>query len=254
MLLGTLGFMAIEKLSPADAFYFSIVTVATVGYGDIHPATPLGKIFAILLIITGVGTFLGVIANATEMMLNKREEQARQQKLNMVVGLFFSEIGTRLLAHFSKCDQQLETIRNHLIVNKHWGDQAFFDVSERLRQYTYVINKDTMRLEDLRVFLESKTDLLLRLLENPILLEHESFAELLRGVFHLREELLSREDLGELPDMDRAHIAADISRAYTLLVHQWLGYMRHLKNHYPYLFSLAMRTNPFDKKASPIVR
>lgn len=56
--------MLAEDLSPVDALYFSIVTMATVGYGDIHPVTPLGKIFAIVMIFCGVGTFLGVVAGA----------------------------------------------------------------------------------------------------------------------------------------------------------------------------------------------
>jgi len=38
-----------------------------------------------------------------------------------------------------------------------------------------------------------------------------------------------------------------------LLVQEWLDYMEYLKVNYPYLFSLAMRTNPFDRKASPVV-
>jgi hypothetical protein len=41
---------------------------------------------------------------------------------------------------------------------------------------------------------------------------------------------------------------------YGLLVIEWLKYMQHLKQQYPYLFSLAMRTNPFDANASAIVR
>lgn len=45
-----------------------------------------------------------------------------------------------------------------------------------------------------------------------------------------------------------------MKRVYTRLVTQWLLYMRHLKDHYPYLFSLAMRTNPFDEDAKPIVK
>ena len=60
--VGTFGFMAAEGLTIADAFYFSIVTVATVGYGDISPVTAAGKILSVFLIITGVGTFLGVVA------------------------------------------------------------------------------------------------------------------------------------------------------------------------------------------------
>jgi hypothetical protein len=93
-----------------------------------------------------------------------------------------------------------------------------------------------------------------RLLENPTLLEHESFTDLLRAVFHLAEELAYREDLSQSPGTDRAHLEGDINRAYHLLVHQWLDYMEYLKMNYPYLFSLAMRTNPFDRQASPIVK
>jgi voltage-gated potassium channel len=53
---GTLGFMAIEDLSPLDAFYMTVVTMATVGFGDIVPRTTAGKIFTMVLIVLGVGT------------------------------------------------------------------------------------------------------------------------------------------------------------------------------------------------------
>ncbi len=69
MVFGTIGIMVAEGLSFADAAYFCIVTIATVGYGDISPATPLGKTLEILLIMTGAGTFLSVVANATDLFL-----------------------------------------------------------------------------------------------------------------------------------------------------------------------------------------
>ena len=47
MILGTVGFVLIEKKTVVESAYFVIVTVATVGYGDIHPATQLGRIFTI---------------------------------------------------------------------------------------------------------------------------------------------------------------------------------------------------------------
>jgi hypothetical protein len=43
-------------------------------------------------------------------------------------------------------------------------------------------------------------------------------------------------------------------RSYILLISEWLDYMRHLKENYPYLFSFAMRTNPFDPDASPEIK
>jgi len=86
-----------------------------------------------------------------------------------------------------------------------------------------------------------------------MLLEHQSFTELLQAVFHLAEELERRGDLFSIPDSDVAHLQKDVERVYRLLCSEWLSYMNHLKNHYPYLFSLAMRINPFDTSASVIV-
>jgi hypothetical protein len=87
-------------------------------------------------------------------------------------------------------------------------------------------------------------------MENPNLLEHESFSNLLLAVFHLTEELDKRVDLRKLPASDYAHLRGDIKRAYIILIAQWLDYMQHLHGQYPYLFSLAIRTNPFNPEAS----
>lgn len=187
-------------------------------------------------------------------LLSEREKRNRLEKLNMVVGAFFSEVGTKLLAHFSDLDPNLSEIRKHLIVSGNWSEQEFFNVSRRLRSHNYGVAIHAVDLENLRSFLVGKRDSLLRLLENPSLLEHESFTALLQAVFHLTEELDARRELTGLPATDYEHFAGDIKRAYTLLAFQWLDYMKHLKDNYPYLFSLAMRTNPFDEDASPVVK
>ena len=187
-------------------------------------------------------------------LLSEREKKARLDKLNMVIGAFFSEVGIKLLTYFSDFDPKLEEIRKQLIVTKDWSEQEFVGVSKRLKNYDYGVDIQKVNLEDLHDFLVGKRNFLLRLLENPNLLEHESFTALLRAVFHLTEELGNREDVKELPETDYKHLAGDIKRAYVQLVLQWLDYMKHLKDNYPYLFSLAMRTNPFDQEASPIVK
>ena len=253
LVLGIFGLMIIEDLSLADALYFTIVTVATVGYGDIHPATLAGKILALVLIITGVGTFLGVVANATEIMLKNRDKKTRIDKLNMVNSLFFSEIGNRLLTYFVELDPQAATLREELVVTNDWSVADFLKVNKLLKNHKYDVDIEKISQEELKTFFDGKVDLLLRLLENPVLLERESFTETIRAVFHFREELLLRHDISQLPEPDKKHLAGDIKRAYKLLAHHWLDYMKHLKNNYPYLFSLAMRTNPFDRNASPII-
>ncbi len=253
VVLGTIGFALIEEKSLVDSFYFTIVTVSTVGYGDIHPATGAGKLLAVALIVTGVGAFLGVIAKATEMMLERRQSLDRLDKMNMIIGVFFSELGIRLMAAFSDYDPDLDSIKEDLVVKEVWHKGDFRRVHDKLKSYKYGIDEELMDLEYLSGLLSGSRDQLVRLLENPTLHEHESFTALLRAVFHLTEEFSYRDDLSGLPDSDKAHLAGDAKRAYHLLVYQWLDHMRFLKDNYPYLFALAMRTNPFDRTASPIV-
>ena len=187
-------------------------------------------------------------------VLAEREKRSMLEKLNMIIGAFYSEVGSPLLAYFSDFDPRLEQIRNDLVITAQWCEEDFSKISRRLKSYKYGLDIHKVDLETLRDLLGIKRDFLLRLLENPNLLEHESFTGLLMAVFHLMQELVNREDLTELPETDKAHLVADMERAYSLLVYEWLNYMRHLESNYPYLFSLAMRTNPFDKSASPVVR
>lgn len=253
MLTGTFGFMITEKLSFSDSIYFTVVTVATVGYGDIHPVTAEGKILAIILIVTGVSTFLGVIANATELLLNKREKEIRLEKLNIIIGVFFSEAGTKLLTYFIDYDLEIEDISRNLTINADWTEKEFLTADKLIRTHGYNIDKNKVDFEGMHRFLQEKSNLFLRLMENQNLLEHESFTDLLRAILHLKEELLSRENFTGLPDTDYTHMSGDIKRVYGILVPQWLNYMRYLKNNYPYLFSLAARMNPFNTQRSPVV-
>ncbi len=253
MVFGTLGFSLIEGRGLGDALYFTIVTVSTVGYGDVHPVTGPGKVLAAVLIVTGVGAFLAVIANVTGMVLERRERRYRFQKMNMIIGVFFSELGNSLMSVFSESDPDFKAIEKDLIVTGDWTEADFGRVHDRLKGYTCNIDPKEVDLACLSELMAGKRELLIRLMENPTLHEHESFTDLLRAVFHLAEEFDYREDLNTLPQTDRAHLAGDAKRAYRLLVEQWLGYMRFLKDEYPYLFALAMRTNPFDRAASPIV-
>jgi voltage-gated potassium channel Kch len=62
LVIGATFFHYTEKLSWLDAFYFSTITLTTVGYGDITPATPAGKLFVMLYIVIGIG-ILATFAN-----------------------------------------------------------------------------------------------------------------------------------------------------------------------------------------------
>ena len=90
----------------------------------------------------------------------------------------------------------------------------------------------------------------MQLMSNSNLLEHESFTELLLAIFHLYEELFKRGNLGKGSQADYNHLLIDMERVYSLLLIEWVYYMKHLKEEYPYLFSLELRLNPLNPNAS----
>jgi len=183
-------------------------------------------------------------------LLGHREKQKLLNKLNMVIGAFYSEVGTALLSLFANFDPNSSEIAKELVVKNEWSPKDFLKMRERFKTYDCLINSQKGSLVKLKDFLHSKRGFLLNLLENPNVLEHEEFTNLLWAVFHLTEELVHRKNVEKLPETDFNHLTGDIKRVYILLISQWLDYMKHLKESYPYLFSLALRTNPFDKEAS----
>lgn len=67
------GFFAwAEDWSYIDAFYFSVMTIATVGYGDLAPSTTLGKIGAICFVLTGLGLFVAAVSAIADKIIRQR--------------------------------------------------------------------------------------------------------------------------------------------------------------------------------------
>jgi hypothetical protein len=183
-------------------------------------------------------------------LLAYREKQVLFKKMNMVIGAFFSEVGRELIKICIVFDPQSDILAKKLVVRSQWSNAQFKDLQKEIAVFVYVIDYKRGDLDGLKCFLVKKRGFLLGLLENQSLLEHASFTDLLWAVFHLTEELQGRDSLKNLSAIDYEHLSNDIKRAYCQLISQWLLYMKHLKADYPYLFSLAMRTNPFDHQAT----
>jgi voltage-gated potassium channel len=67
--IGTVGYILLEKLPVVDALYLTVVTLTTVGYGDLVPRTGAGRLFTVALILSGVGSALYLFTVGAQLVL-----------------------------------------------------------------------------------------------------------------------------------------------------------------------------------------
>ncbi|MGK4059183.1 potassium channel family protein [Loigolactobacillus coryniformis] len=78
-MVGTFFYHNVEKMSYLDALYFSVMTLATVGYGDLYPQTNLGKLFSIFYVLIGVGIITALIVNINHALTQYHREKRSGQ-------------------------------------------------------------------------------------------------------------------------------------------------------------------------------
>ena len=66
IILGTLGYMWLEEWAPHDALFMTVITLSTVGYGEVRPLTQPGEVFTMLLIFGGVGVLAYSFSTVTD--------------------------------------------------------------------------------------------------------------------------------------------------------------------------------------------
>jgi len=93
--IGSWGYMAIEGWDFFDALYMTVITIATVGYGEVHIVSPTGRMFTLVLIFLGVGFFLYVVGNFIQFLVEGR--------IRYVLGR-------------RKLDRQINKLKNHYII------------------------------------------------------------------------------------------------------------------------------------------
>jgi len=92
---GTVGYMKFEGWDALDAFYMTVITLATIGYGEVHPLTTAGRVFTIVLIFAGLGIFTVMVGSVSQAVVDRQ---------------FY-----RLFDRSKKMRDQIERIKNHTI-------------------------------------------------------------------------------------------------------------------------------------------
>jgi len=79
--IGTIFYTQVEGWTFLDSLYFSVITLSTIGYGDISPITSVGRLFTIFYVIAGVGILLGFINFITDQALKYKIRETPQKKI-----------------------------------------------------------------------------------------------------------------------------------------------------------------------------
>jgi voltage-gated potassium channel len=249
--IGTIGFEEIEGLNHFDSFYLTVVSITTVGYGDIVPTTHAGKILAMGLIVSGFAFFTTVVVTSVQVVFERREDTRRTQQLQTLITLFYSEVGDRLIRLLSGCDPDLPCIQEPPPPEKVWTANDYLNLAQVLKNHTFTVDLRRVDAAKLSKILDSQ--LLLTLLENPQVFNHSLFNRLLREIFHVKGELSAHEQFTGISKQLHSHLADDLTNIYQPAVKLWLEHMKYLEKAYPSLFMTALETNPFGvAKAEPV--
>jgi voltage-gated potassium channel len=117
--LGVAGYMTIERWSFQDSLYMTIITLTTVGFGEIHPLSDSGQIFTIVVLVLGLGVFGYLLGQATQIIVEGRLLHVMGRK---------------------KLERKIRALTNHLIICGYGRvGRIVCDEIKRIRPYPLVV-------------------------------------------------------------------------------------------------------------------
>lgn len=129
--LGTAGFMIIESFTFLESIYMTIITISTVGYGEVHELSSAGKIFTAILILLS----LGVLAYVASIITTQ---------------LFEGQLGYFLRGHKNK--SRLKKMKNHVIICGYGrnGQQAIKELEAHKNDFIVVDSDHNLILDNVK--------------------------------------------------------------------------------------------------------
>lgn len=189
-----------------------------------------------------------LVTMVIDQLLERRDKEKRLKKMHMLIGLYFQELGFNLLRLIVFADENRRDFQGVCAIGQDWKTNDFRSLEKWLSSRQLEIHPKKIDYDVLYQMLSSQKNLMVNLISNPTLLEHETFSELLIAVNHLHDEMTLRSKLKDVNGYkpDYRHWKTDIERVYALSALQWIRYIEHLKEDYPFLYNAARVTNPFE--------
>ena len=132
---GTLGYIEFEGWSVLDAFYMTVITLATIGYGEVHPLTTAGRIFTIVLIFVGLGIFAVMVGSVSHAVVDRQFHRLfdRSKKMrerikemhNHTIFCGFSRLSRTAASELRKAGEEIVVIESDQVRGRE-AEQAGF--------------------------------------------------------------------------------------------------------------------------------
>lgn len=177
-----------------------------------------------------------VVTLILERLIDYKAKQERMEKLSMLIGLFFTEVGYKLMRLIIKADKGGK--------NSITSFNNLDEVKNQVEKHNYTIDMEDIDLDEIKDVLLENSNLLVNLISNENITEHEIFTDLLMSVIHLRDEIIFYKN-DKNNQLDISHLEKDILRVYKNIAMQWVDYLKYLNKSYPFLYNNAIRLNPF---------
>ena len=113
---GTAGYVVLEGWSPMDALYMTVITLTTIGFAEVQPLDPAGKLFTIGLAFVGIGTFATIASRAVQLLVTSASfrERAMQRRIDKLrdhyVVAGYGRLGQRIARDLTAAGREIVVI------------------------------------------------------------------------------------------------------------------------------------------------
>ena len=212
-------------------------------YRDLHH---IGMFFTEDLAFIPIEVLVTVVI--IERALEKREKKKKMEKVNLLIEVFFEEVGNELLTSIASRDKRTDKISRLLPKGNEKISDRYKEIKEAIENYNCSLKLNEDDIDEIYKILCDNKGSVVRFIENPYLVEHDIFTDLLQSAIHVYSEIKARKKNGKLSDADISHLNVDILRMYKYLSKEWLVYIKYIEKEYPFLYTFALDHAPFSRE------
>ncbi len=180
---------------------------------------------------------------------SRKEKADRLERTKMITSTFFTNVGARLMMQMLSAAQNQQLVRQIMFADA-TSETDYQELCNRIHGEQIKLDMSADLYDGVRTVLEEQSTALLILGNNPVLLEHESFTDMLWGLYHLRDEFRLRGSYENLSQTDRDHLEEDFERVFKLMLINRESNVHFLAETFPNYYNAARKQ--FIKKENSL--